>query len=184
MRTQTGKAAWIESGLEALRDHGIEGVRVERLAQTLGVTKGSFYWHFKDRAELLDDMLESWRSSATFAIIDDVEAAGGDAVARLRQLSRLAGRFDGRLEQAVRAWAARDAKAKPALDAIDRRRLEYLASLFLELDFSPADAAARARLVYHALIGELVRGEPVASAERLAERLDIIIPMLVRGLNP
>jgi AcrR family transcriptional regulator len=180
MRTQLGPEAWIEAGLAALRDHGVDGVRIERLAQALEMTKGSFYWHFKDRAALLDAMLEAWRRRATFAVIDEVENAGGDAVQRLRQLSTIVGRIEGRLDLAVRAWAGQDAAVQAALDAIDRRRLDYLASLFGELSFSPAEAAARARLVYHALIGELTIGGRLADDERLAERFEIIIPMLVR----
>jgi AcrR family transcriptional regulator len=180
MRNQLGPEAWVEAGLAALRDSGVDGVRVERLAQALKVTKGSFYWHFKDRAALLDAMLQAWRRRATFAVIDEVETCGGDAVQRLRQLSTVVGRIEGRLDLAVRAWAGQDAEAKAALDEIDRRRLDYLASLFRELPFSPAEARARARLVYHALIGELTIGEHVSSAERLAERFEIIIPMLTR----
>jgi len=180
MRTQLGPEAWVEAGLEALRDHGIEGVRVERLAQALEVTKGSFYWHFKDRAALLEAMIEAWRRRATFAVIDEVEHVGGDAIHRLRQLSVIVGRIEGRLDLAVRAWASQDGNAKAALDEIDRRRLGYLASLFRELSFSPPEANARARLVYHALIGELTMGELVANEARLAERFEIIIPMLVR----
>jgi AcrR family transcriptional regulator len=180
MRNQLGPEAWVEAGLAALRDYGVDGVRVERLAQALDVTKGSFYWHFKDRATLLAAMLEAWRRRATFAVIEEVDSAGGDAVQRLRQLSTLVGRIEGRLDLAVRVWARHDDGAKAALDEIDRRRLEYLASLFRELSFSASDAAARARLVYHALIGELTMGEDVTTAERLAERFEIIIPMLVR----
>jgi AcrR family transcriptional regulator len=180
MRNSLGPEAWVEAGLAALRDHGIEGVRVERLAQALDVTKGSFYWHFKDRAALLDAMLEAWRKRATFAVIDEVESVGGDAVQRLRQLSAIVGRIEGRLDLAVRAWGGQDAAAKKALDEIDRQRLDYLASLFRELSFSPPEANARARLVYHALIGELTMGKLIADAERLAERFEIVIPMLVR----
>jgi hypothetical protein len=70
--------------------------------------------------------------------------------------------------------------ARAALDEIDRRRLDYLASLFAELSFAPREAVARARLVYHALIGQFAMGERGGRAERLAEHLDVVIPMLVR----
>ncbi len=70
--------------------------------------------------------------------------------------------------------------ARGALGEIDRRRLDYLTSLFAELSFTPEEAVARARLVYHALIGQFAMGERVVRAKRLAERLDIVIPMLVR----
>lgn len=180
MSARLGKREWIDAGLTALSEHGLEAVRVERLAKALDVTKGSFYWHFKDRRALLEALLEAWRARATNAIIDEVEAKGGDAVARLRALSMIVSRIDGRLDRAIRVWAGQDEMARGALDEIDRRRLNYLTSLFAELPFTPQEAVARARLVYHALIGQFAMGERVAPAERLAERLDIVIPMLVR----
>ena len=80
----------------------------------------------------------------------------------------------------MRIWAVQDATAKTAIAAVDRRRLDYLVSLFSEIGFKPADAVARARLVYHALIGQFMMDEPVAPSDRLAECLDIVLPMLVR----
>ncbi|MGO4871203.1 MAG: TetR/AcrR family transcriptional regulator [Roseiarcus sp.] len=180
MNTRLGKQQWIDAGLRALSEYGVEAVRVERLAATLHVTKGSFYWHFKDRRSLLEALLETWRTRATNAIIDEVEAKGGDAVAKLRALSTIVSRIDGRLDRAVRVWAGQDEMARGALGEIDRRRLDYLTSLFAELSFTPEEAVARARLVYHALIGQFAMGERVVRAKRLAERLDIVIPMLVR----
>ncbi len=180
MSNRLGKREWIEAGLKALSEHGVEAVRVERLATALDVTKGSFYWHFENRGALLEALLEAWRTRATNAIIEEVEAKGGDAVAKLRALSTIVSRIDGRLDRAIRVWAAQDEMARAALDEIDRRRLGYLTSLFAELSFAPPEAAARARLVYHALIGQFAMGERLARAERLEERLDIVIPMLVR----
>ncbi|MGD0641925.1 MAG: TetR family transcriptional regulator [Roseiarcus sp.] len=180
MTARLGKREWIDAGLHALSEDGVEAVRVERLAAMLHVTKGSFYWHFKDRRTLLEAMLETWRSRATNAIIDEVEAKGGGAIARLRTLSTIVSRIDGRLDRAIRVWAGQDEMARAALDEIDRRRLDYLASLFAELSFAPREAVARARLVYHALIGQFAMGERGGRAERLAEHLDVVIPMLVR----
>ncbi len=180
MNGRLGRREWIDAGLKALGEHGVEAVRVERLAEALEVTKGSFYWHFKDRAALLEALLEAWRASATRAVIDEVEAKGGDAVARLRALSMIVPRLDSRLEWAVRVWAGKDERARAALGEIDRRRIDYLTSLFCELSFTREEAVARARLAYHALVGRLAMNERIARADRLAERLDIIIPMLVR----
>jgi len=180
MSKRLGRQQWIEAGLKMLAREGIDAVRVERLAEKLRVTKGSFYWHFKDRDALLEALLEAWRALATNAIIDEVEAKGGGAHARLITLFSIVAEADGQLDRAIRGWAARDDMAKAALQAVDRRRLDYLVTLFEGVGFAPAGAIARARLVYHALIGQFMMGEPVAHPDRLAEWLGIVLPMLVR----
>jgi AcrR family transcriptional regulator len=178
-----GRQEWIDAGLEALARDGIDAVRVERLAAALNVTKGSFYWHFKDRHALLEALLEAWRARATIAIIDAVEAKGGDARAKLANLFTIVAVIDGRLDRAIRSWAAQDGGAASALQAVDRRRLDYLVVLFLGVGFNAAEALGRARLVYHALIGQFAMGEAVAHGERLAECLDIVLPMLVQRIS-
>jgi AcrR family transcriptional regulator len=175
-----GERDWIEAGLRALAQGGVDAVRVERLARTLRVTKGSFYWHFKDRESLLAALLAAWQAEATNDIIARVEAEGGDAGTRLRTLFTIVARSDGRLDQAVRNWAGRDAAARSAQRQVDQRRLAYVEGLFRGVGFTPAEAMARARLVYHALIGQFMIGSPATRAERLAESLDVIHPMLVR----
>ncbi len=175
-----GREEWIAAGLRAIARQGADAVRVERLAETLGVTKGSFYWHFKDRDALLAALLDAWKARTTNAIIAEVEAKGGDAATRLRTLFGIALQSDGRLDLAVRAWAAQDSLARDALEQVDRRRLAYLDSLFRALGFPPAEASARARFVYQALIGQFTMGVPAAQRKRRADWLDILYPMLVR----
>jgi AcrR family transcriptional regulator len=180
MGERLDKEAWIKAGLRELVRQGPEAVRVEPLAQILGVTKGSFYWHFKDRKALLRALVEAWQSRATNAIVDEVEAEGGNAAVKLATLFTVVSRTDGRLDKAVRGWAAQDPDVRAAVEAIDRRRLAYLESLFKETGFSPADAAARARLIYHALVGQYMMGQKAGSPGHLSERLTIVLPMLLR----
>lgn len=175
-----GQQEWIDAGLGALARDGIDAVRIERLAPVLNVTKGSFYWHFKDRNALLEALLEAWQSRATTAIIDAVEAKGGDARTKLANLFTIVSLIDGPLDRAIRSWAMQDGTATTALQEVDRRRLDYLVILFVDVGFSAAEALARARLLYHALIGQFMMGEPVAHGDRLTECLDIILPMLIK----
>jgi len=79
-------AAWTKVALEVLAEQGIHGVRVEALAKRLGVTKGSFYWHFKDRGALFDATLEEWRRSTTLDIIARLDRADEPCIVRLRKL--------------------------------------------------------------------------------------------------
>jgi AcrR family transcriptional regulator len=174
-----GRQEWIDAGLKAMARDGVDAVRIERLAAALNVTKGSFYWHFKDRNALLEELLESWQSRATTAVIDAVEAKGGDARSKLANLFTIVSVIDGQLDRAIRNWAARDGAAASALQEVDRRRLDYLVSLFTGVGFSTAEAVARARLVYHALVGQFTMGEAVAHGDRLTECLNIVLPMLV-----
>src|SRR5260370_9850466 len=80
----TPRSRWIEEGLRALAAGGPDAVRVEALAQALGVTKGGFYGHFADRNALLEEMLDSWERMSTDEVLERVERHGGDVRARLR----------------------------------------------------------------------------------------------------
>lgn len=167
--SKLGQQDWINLGLEVLAGNGVEAVRVEPLAKLLNVTKGSFYWHFKNREELLEAILQEWVSRETESIIEQVEAAGGDASAKLLYLFELAIQDDSQVENAIRAWAANDSRVAAILDQVDQRRLDYTKNLFLDVGFAPFEATVRARMVYYSLIGELVLGIRTNRAERLAE---------------
>lgn len=133
-RARTPRRAWIDEGLRALADGGPEAVRIELLAASLGVTKGGFYGYFANRSALLDEMLDTFERDGVDAIIDLVEAPGGDARDKLSVLFAL-GTGDTlpdlfAVELAVREWARRDAAVADRLHRIDHRRMEYLRSLF------------------------------------------------------
>ena len=105
------QAQWVAAGLEALRKGGVAGVRVERLAGEVGLTKGSFYWHFRDRGELLDALLEYWAREMTEAEFERVQAVKGGLAARLRTLAEdVLDKGMGRYDPAIRAWARSDRK--------------------------------------------------------------------------
>jgi len=179
MNERLDRQAWIHAGLAAMAEGGVEAVRIEPLAATMKVTKGSFYWHFKDRPALLAALLEAWQASATGDIIARVEARGGDAQQKLGHLFAIVIGADGRLDMAVRNWADQDPAAHAAMNAVDRRRLDYVADLFSTLGFGAAEALARARFAYQGLIGQYRIGG-VPREERLTEALVIVLPMLTR----
>ena len=87
--TRTPRSAWIGQGLRALADGGPDAVRIEPLAQALGVTRGGFYWQFEDRGALLDAMLDTWERATTEEVVERLEREGGDASAKLRRLFAL-----------------------------------------------------------------------------------------------
>src|ERR1700746_4067025 len=104
--TRTPRSRWIEEGLRALAGGGPDAVRVEALAQALGVTKGGFYGHFADRNALLEEMLDTWERKATDETIEHAERTSGDVRVRLRRAGALT--FSAELlpiDLAVRDWS-------------------------------------------------------------------------------
>lgn len=160
---------WIDRGLKTLAEKGVESVRVEPLAKLMGVTKGSFYWHFKNREDLLEAILQEWVKLQTNSIIERVEAKGGEAITKLLYLFELAVQDDGQVENAIRAWAKNDSQITAVLSEVDRHRLDYTKDLFLQIGFSPFEAMVRARMAYYALVGEFTIGTRSDRSERLAE---------------
>lgn len=163
-----GPASWLRAASHALRSGGVEAVRIEPLARTLGVTKGSFYWHFRDRDALLAALLEDWERRAGALFLRRLEAASVDPVKRLGLLLETVIREGrGAIDPAIRAWATRDERAAAALARVDQVRLGWLEGLFRDIGFDAADSTARARLAYFALLGE----HGLRSTANLAERL-------------
>jgi AcrR family transcriptional regulator len=152
---RTPRTAWIDAGLRALSAGGPDAVRVEPLARALGVTKGGFYWHFGDRGELLDAMLDSWERTVIDDVIDRVERHGGDARAKLRRLFALAAvrREVIEVELAIRDWARRDKAATRCLRRVDNRRMDYLRSQFREICDDADEVEIRCMLVMSLFIG-------------------------------
>jgi AcrR family transcriptional regulator len=151
-KTRTPRTRWIEEGLQALAAGGPDAVRIEPLAQALGVTRGGFYWHFDHRRALLEEILDTWERIGVDEVIERVEREGGDTRAKLRRLSGIAGAGDVplRIELAVRDWARRAPTVAERLRRVDNRRMEYMRSLFGA--FCPDEAEVEARcLVFYSL---------------------------------
>lgn len=165
--------AWIEAATEVLVDEGIDHVRVDVLAAQLGVTRGSFYWHFRDREDLLRRVLRAWQERATHALTQRLEQAHGDSpqqqlrdVISLPHRGRAASRA-ARIELAIRAWARRDPMAREVLDEADASRIAYHAQVFEALGFDPAESRLRAFTLYGLEVAEsLLHRQGDATARR------------------
>jgi AcrR family transcriptional regulator len=153
--TRTPKSSWIDQGLTALAAGGPDAVRVEPLAQSLGVTKGGFYWHFDDRRALLEEMLDKWEHVMVDEVIDRIDAEGGGGREKLRRLFALASEIGGllKVELAVRDWARRDQAVAERLARVDNRRLDYLRAQFAEFAVDEEDAEVRCLLVMSLFVG-------------------------------
>lgn len=151
-----GEEAWVEAAMRALGRGGVEAVKVEPLAAHLGVTKGSFYWHFKDRLALLEAVFTAWERQATANVIAFVDAKHDSPHERLKTLMALTTTRDSHagVEQAIRAWGAVDRALRARLARVDATREGYVRDLLIAAGLSRARATARARLIYLALIGE------------------------------
>lgn len=156
--TRLDRDAWIEAAFDALCELGVDRVRINPLCAALGVTKGSFYWHFESRDALLRAMLEGWERMGTEEVIDTVDGADPSAAARLRLLVATAfedsPRHD-RIEAAIRAWAAGDEHAAATVARVDERRVAYVRDLLRSAGVGRAAAAHRSAILYRTLIGDI-----------------------------
>lgn len=169
-RTSLTPERWVDAATELLVDHGIDSVRVDVLARELGVTRGSFYWHFRDREDLLRSVLRAWRERATEQLTQRLEGAGS-AREQLRDVLSLpfrgrAAARAARIELAIRAWARRDEMARHAVDEADASRIGYIAQVFSALGFAIGEARQRAFLLYSYLIAESLLGTGGGPAQR------------------
>lgn len=152
---RTSKDKWVEAGLQALAAGGVNAVRVEALAKTLGVTKGGFYGYFADRQALLTAMLDTWERESVDEVLERVKQEGGnwqDQVRLAGQLTLSAGRlFD--IDLAVRDWARRDVAVAERLRRVDNRRMKLLRDMLGATCSDAEEVEARCLLAFCMAIG-------------------------------
>ena len=156
---------WIDFAVRTLAHEGFDALKADVLARKLGVSRGSFYWHFTDLGAFHARVIEHWKQIATEAIIADVERfQSGEE--RLEALGRHGFGHGTALEIRMRAWADNNAEAARAVSDIDRRRQEYIEQVLVGAGIAPPLAATRAQLLYWTYLGAaLSRGK--LSGERL-----------------
>jgi AcrR family transcriptional regulator len=156
---------WLKLAGEVLIERGVSQVKVLTLANSLGVSRSSFYWYFRSRKDLLDQLLEGWEGQNTRAVIDHAARPAGNicrAVMHLFECFIDPNQFDPRLDFAVREWARRSPQVRARLDAADNARVGAIRDMFLRHGFEEAEAFTRARIIYFMQIGyyALVENEP------------------------
>jgi AcrR family transcriptional regulator len=178
MTDQLSAKDWLDQGLKTLAERGFTALKAEPLAKAMGVSRGSFYWHFADIGAFHAAILDHWREVAAEQIIANLEAAS-DHDNPLPLLLRQA--FGARLalENAVRTWATLDPLARTAVQAIDRRRLDYVENLLRASGLSPNVARARAQILYWAFLGYALSDKPLPRARQQA-----VLDELLRIASP
>ena len=156
-RPQLDRAAWTQAALDTLADEGVTGIRVEVLAKRLHVTKGSFYWHFKDRQDLLAGVLETWKDGRIRDIIKQTRPEPGKEEAQIFHVIDVYSASRNKkgilIELAMREWARRDAQAAATVEEVDAWRLRCARELFLAIGLPLHEASTRSMLLYAYVFG-------------------------------
>jgi AcrR family transcriptional regulator len=168
MGDQLSARDWLDQGLRTLARQGFTALKAEPLAKAMGVSRGSFYWHFADIGAFRRAILDHWRDVAVERIIADIEALplGGDALRTL--LNRAFGGKPPLLESAMRSWAAHDAVARSAVQAVDQRRMDYIENLLTGSGMPTEVARARTQILYWAFLGFALSDKPPSRARQAA----------------
>ena len=184
-RVRLGREDWIDAALQALADGGPSAVAVERLAARLGTTKGSFYWHFKDREDLVTAALATWERQETDALIEEMHEVA-DPVERLQMATVMAIEYEEEERPDVRLLpSASDPVVGEVVRRVQHKRLDFLARIFREAGFPPAESRVRARLAYSLALGwhqqRLIDGTEDATPRERAAYQRRAVEMLMMG---
>lgn len=168
---RASKDDWVSAALKALVGKGVGAVLVLPLAKSLKVARSSFYWHFKNRDDLLRHLLEHWRNTNTRAIVAHAARPAGSIVQGVLNVFECwldESLFDPRLDLAVRNWARQSAAVRRMVERADDERLQAIKAMYEVHGFSGEDAFIRARVLYYMQIGYYVLDVKETLGERLS----------------
>jgi AcrR family transcriptional regulator len=172
MNDRLTKADWLGHGLRTLASEGPNALKVGPMATKLNVTRGSFYWHFRDIGDFRSQILQSWADSTTDDVRRDLEAesAGPD---RLRSLMQRVFGARRTLDRAIRSWAANDETVAEIVASVDAKRVAYITELLLAAGVDAHKASRRAAFLYWALLGQAFVMDPQQSRLAASGMADI-----------
>ncbi len=176
---------WIRTALDTLISEGVENVKILVLSAKLDTARSSFYWHFENREDLLDNLLEHWRNTNTNALIESAHEPAETITAAIVNVYSSwvgEGKFNTRLDFAVRDWARRSGSVRRALDISDDERLDALAAMFSRFDYPAREADVRARILYYTQIGYDALDQRESWEIRVSRSRDYLF--CITGRNP
>ena len=168
-RNQLQRFDWLSKALDIFVAEGIDAVRITRLAEDLGVTRGSFYWHFQNREDLISSLVSYWKDKNTVAITESMAAASSlaDGIFRFFETCIDDSLFDPRLDLALREWARRSESIHALVESEDQARIDALCDFYQRFDYAMPDALIRARVLYYSQIGFYALGTRESLQTRL-----------------
>jgi AcrR family transcriptional regulator len=176
-------ADWIASASDLLMESNVSTVEITNLCKRLGVTKGSFYWHFEGRGDLLSAILDNWRTRMTLDVSARLSRASASAVTTLHRLLGLIRKprsdRNGAIERSVRDWARIDPVAHSAVIQVDQTRLAYFEGLLRQCDFTEKEARIRAYAAYAMMMGDSILKDTVDIAFPEGEYVDVFVEMIL-----
>ena len=179
--TRLSVTDWITAGLELMAEDGIGGVKIQKLCDRLGVTKGSFYWHFTDLDAFLGAMAKHYEDGARI-FRDQFTAMARQNPQRTLSDAVTSG-FDtnaGRMERAMRDWARSDDRARAAIEASDRLGFAAIKESFELLGFTEEEADIRAKTLFYAGVGFGDVGPGLGSQKAPHKQLTAMMELLTR----
>lgn len=156
-----GRMDWIAAAREALIKGGVHAVKIDLIANRLKITRGSFYWHFKNRAEVLAALIELWESQNTGPFEEIAKRADIGAPEKYLAMAKLwleEKAFDWQFDSAMRDWARSSRVVARKLAAIDDLRMKLFEQVFIEMGYPPYEAGIRARVTYYHQVGYYTLG--------------------------
>lgn len=186
VKPQLGRADWLRAAMLCLMEDGIDAVQITRLATSIGASRGSFYWHFKSRQELLDGMLDEWLAINGQRLKQVLDQAGSldRGILSFFAIWTNPDNFNSPLEQAVRDWARLDDRVLKLVRGEDADRIAIIAALFQRFDYLPQEALVRARVLYFAQVGYFAMNPDEAMEERISMLDDYFFAFTGKPLDP
>ncbi len=178
---RVGKDAWVEAARDALIQGGLEAVKVDRIAKTIGAKRTGFYWHFESREQLLTALVDHWQDASTKAYAGFVASGNRNGEAGLETIINLwrdDKDFDPLFDAAMRDWARVSADVAKVVKQVDRRRIEALQLMFSDLGYDKEESLVRARIAFMHQVGYYTMGFK-ESAKRRRELAPLYLKVLL-----
>ncbi len=183
---RTTREDWVQAALDTLISEGVDQVKVMVIAEKLSCARSSFYWYFKNRAALLDALLDHWQSANAKSVIRKSLLPAPTINVALTNVFECwvdETLFDTRLDFAIREWARRSGTVRRAMDISDSYILEALAQMFVRFNYTKTEAETRARIVYYTQIGYNTMDPQEPMAERMKRGPEYVFCMTGRALS-
>lgn len=149
---RVSKSDWLQEALIALEEEGVDGIKVERLAKRLKISKSGFYWHFKNREDLIVEIIDYWAHEYTEVVTTNTQFQSAPPLQRLEKIMEMIIDADlTRFELEMQAWAKSDARIMKKIQQVYEMRLDFSRDIFRELGFKGVELEVRTRMFigYH-----------------------------------